>query len=180
MYLVEPDRGAETLNHWLEEIYRQHRRGLIGLARSVAGCDAAAEDAVHEACARLVRRGEPPAGDSAAYVYRAVRNAAVDQVRRRAANPAEAVEPERAVLFADPGPTADAAIELAERDRDLADAVQRLDGPQREVVLMKVFAALTFAQIAEVTGEPISTLSARYQRALARLKQILETRHATL
>jgi len=168
------------LNHWLEDIYRQHRRGLIGLARSVAGCEAAAEDAVHEAFARLVRRAEPPTGDATAYAYRAVRNAAVDQVRRRLSSSATAVEPERAALFADPAPSAEAAIERAERDRQLADAVEQLDGPQREVVLMKIFAGLTFAQIAEVTGEPISTLSARYQRALGQLKQTLETSHATL
>lgn len=168
------------MNHWLEDIYRQHRRGLVGLARSVAGCDAAAEDAVHDAIARMVRLAEPPDGDATAYAYRAVRNAAVDQVRRRAANPAPPVEPERAGLFADPGPTAEAALEQAERDRHLADAVEALDGPQREVVLMKVFAGLTFAQISTVTGEPVSTLSARYQRALARLKQTLENSHATL
>ena len=81
------DRGDNRLTHWLEDIYRDHRRGLFGLALSVVREAATAEDAVHEAFARLARQKGPPDGDATAYVYKAVRNAAIDQARRRKARP---------------------------------------------------------------------------------------------
>ena len=81
------DKGKDRLKHWLEDIYRDHRRGLFGLALSVVREAAAAEDAVHEAFARMAKQRRRPVGDVLGYVYKAVRNAAIDQTRRRQARP---------------------------------------------------------------------------------------------
>lgn len=164
------------MKHWLEDIYRDHRRGLFGLALSVVREAAAAEDAVHEAFARMVRQRDQPSADPVPYVYKAVRNAAIDQTRRRQTRP----DPIDTTinLFAAPKKDDPATqAEMTETQQMLMHAVNNLPGDEREAVVMRSFGGLTFKQIAEATGQPLSTVSSQYQRALGKLRQKLEAAH---
>lgn len=164
------------MKHWLEDIYRGHRRGLFGLALSVVREAAAAEDAVHEAFARMAGRGSPPAGDATAYAYKAVRNAAIDQARRRQARPSPT--PDNASLFVAPqSEQPDHAAQANETQRMLMNAIDNLPGPEREAVVMRIYGGLTYLQIAEATGRPLTTVSSQYQRALGALRQTVEVHH---
>ncbi len=160
------------MKHWLEDIYRDHRRGLFGLALSVVREAATAEDAVHEAFARLARQKGPPNGDAAAYVYKAVRNAAIDQARRRKAGP-KPTDDTNSLFMApnqdDPGQ----AAETNETQAMLMRAIDNLPDKEREAVVMRSFGGLTLKQIAEATGRPLTTVSSQYQRALEKLRQQL-------
>jgi RNA polymerase sigma-70 factor (ECF subfamily) len=62
----------------------------------------------------------------------------------------------------------------AERERSVAAAVEGLPDEQKEVVVLRVYGGLTFAQIAEVIEAPLATVATRYRRALERLKRRLE------
>ena len=162
---------AQTVRTALEGIYRQHRQGLYSLALSITRRPALAEDAVQEAFARLLRRGnrgKTPTGDPVAYVFASVRNAAIDATGKDARQKAAPVS-----LYN--GTYNDPAGELMddEASRRLRDAVDGLPDAQRQAVVMKVYAGLTFDQIAEASGEPLSTVSSRYQRALVRLRQAI-------
>jgi RNA polymerase sigma-70 factor (ECF subfamily) len=157
----------------LEKLYMRHRQGLYTLALTLTGCEASAEDAVQEACARLLASREPPAGDPAAYLFAAVRNAAVDQRRRGGA--ALAARSAAASIFngrrlASEGPE---AARDAEADRRVREAVAALPEDQREALSMRVYGGLTFEQMAQACGEPLSTVSSRYGRAIGRLRQEL-------
>ena len=164
------------MKHWLEDIYQDHRRGLFGLALSIVREAASAEDAVHEAFARMAKQRDRPAGDVPAYVYKAVRNAAIDQTRRRQARPTPTDD--IASLFVapskdDPGQRA----ETSETQTMLMQAIDNLPTDEREAVVMRSFGGLTLKQIAEATGRPLTTVSSQYQRALGRLRQQLEVSH---
>ena len=65
--------------------------------------------------------------------------------------------------------------DLATRETSAAvtAALGRLSPGQREVVELKMYAGLTFAEIAEVTGAPLGTVATRYRAAAARLRQLL-------
>jgi RNA polymerase sigma-70 factor (ECF subfamily) len=152
----------------LEGIYRQHRQGLYSLALSITRQPALAEDVIQEAFARLLRRYRSPVGDPVAYVFASVRNTAIDALRkdaRHAAAPASLYN----------GRHEDPAGNLldGEAAHRLRHAVDSLPDAQRQAVVMKVYAGLTFDQIAEASGEPLSTVSSRYQRALVKLKEAL-------
>jgi len=153
----------------IEDIYRRHRQGLFTLALSITRRVDLAEDAVHDACARLLRSGKRPQGDPVAYVFASVRNAALEQARRR--RPATGL-PES--LFdprqADPA----AAASQSEQQRLAREAVDRLPLRQRQAVVLRLYANLTFQQIAETLGEPLPTVAARYRRALERIKKTIE------
>ncbi len=154
----------------IEAIYRQHRKGLFTLALSITGRAESAEDAVHEAVVRLCRANKTPTGDPVAYVYAAVRNAAVDQKRR----PGLGGSSGSAVSIfdvAEPAQPADATD--GERDRMVADAIADLPDDQREAVVMHLYTGLTFEQAAQTLGVPLQTVASRYRRALAKLREQL-------
>jgi RNA polymerase sigma-70 factor (ECF subfamily) len=158
----------------IEAIYRRHRQGLYTLALSIVGRPEAAEDAVHDAVVRLCRPGAPrPTGDAVAYVFAAVRNAAVDDRRRAGPRPAAAVSIFDLAEPAAGDRPADASIADAERDLRVADALGALAPEQREAVVLHLFAGLTFAQAAEAAGVPLQTLASRYRRGLAALREPL-------
>ena len=158
----------------LEGIYQDHRQGLFTVALSITRDADRAEDAVHDAFAQLCRGAGTPTGDPVAYTYAAVRNAAIDILRKRS---------EVAVDFDDRGgasmfhwrsaPGSDAAAEVNEANTAVQSAIEELPDAQRQVLVMKAYAGLTFDQIAQACGEPLSTVASRYRRALETLKERL-------
>ncbi len=166
----------------IEAVYRGHRRGLYLLALSIVGRRDLAEDAVHEAFVGLARaagRGVAPGRDWVSYAYGAVRNAALDMVRRGPWRRAlSGLEEAGASLFASPEPDPSRAGEEAEEQRLAMEAVDRLPAEQREVVVMRLMGELSFQQIAQALGEPLATVASRYRRALERLREGLESRAA--
>ena len=68
----------------------------------------------------------------------------------------------------------DAQAIQTERTDSVIAAVNELPADHREVVVLRIYAGLTFAQIAAITCEPLPTVASRYRRSLERLKQQLE------
>jgi len=155
---------------WLGEIYERFRRELFVTAWSVLRQTDLAEDAVHSAFARLVRLPEPPA-DPKLYVFRSVRNSAIDLLKARARRREEPL----AVDWDAAGPAADAAS--AELSELVSDALERLASEGREVIELHLQAALTFQEISQMLDEPLPTVTARYYRALEKLGQEIKVRH---
>ena len=156
---------------WLGEIYEQFRRELFVTAWAVLRRSDLAEDAVHSAFARLVRLPGPPA-DPKLYVFRSVRNAAIDLARGYACGGARSPWPEI-------GMRAGSAPEIrsAELSGLVAGALERLAAESREVVELHLHAGLTFQEIARMLDEPLPTVTARYYRALEKLGQEIKVRH---
>ncbi len=117
-------------------------------------------------------KGAARVDDSAAYVFAAVRMSAIEQCRRRARrHAAGGIVPDSIVdLGASP---AAIAIER-ERAASVAAALEDLTDQQREVIVLRLYAGLTFAQIAAVLDEPLPTVAARYRRGLEQLRVRLE------
>lgn len=125
---------------------------------------------MQEAFVRLWKSRIQPRGDLVTYTFACVRNAALEAVRRHrtpmefSASIFDTRQPEPAV----------AAIESERRDRVRA-AVETLESAQQEVVVLHLYAGLTFQQIADVLGEPLQTVASRYRRALVRIKETVGT-----
>lgn len=107
-------------------------------------------------------------GDPVAYVFATVRNAAIDAIGKNKTPPTEP-----ASLYNGQHHDPAGAVIDDETAARLRDAVDRLPETQQQAVIMKVYAGLTFQQIAEACDEPLSTISSRYQRALSRLRDVL-------
>ncbi|NQZ58933.1 MAG: sigma-70 family RNA polymerase sigma factor, partial [Lentisphaeraceae bacterium] len=157
----------------LAEIYKEYRQGFFSLAMSVTRNAAEAEDAVHDAFVKLASKDIQIKGKAVPYVFAVVRNAALDRLRKRKkiVDVPEFIFDEQLSEEKAPG------LSLQERERDfiIRKELEKLDEPQREVIILKLFSGLTFEEISEITGEPLSTVSSRYARTLKSLKYKMES-----
>jgi RNA polymerase sigma-70 factor (ECF subfamily) len=135
---------------------------------------ARAEDAVHDAICGLLGGNHRPA-DLKAYVFRAVRNAAVDQVRRRA----RGGEPLPDSVL-DPAPQPGQTAEEAEFRERVAAALERLSADERETVVQHLYGELTFEQIAAVRDAPLGTVASWYRRGIEKLRAISQVSDGSL
>jgi RNA polymerase sigma-70 factor (ECF subfamily) len=60
-------------------------------------------------------------------------------------------------------------LEQAERHRAVWIALRRLPPEQAEVVVLKIWEAMTFAEIGRILGASPNTVASRYQYAMAKL-----------
>jgi RNA polymerase sigma-70 factor (ECF subfamily) len=139
--------------------------GLVLFARQFVRTSADAEDIVQDAFVRFWRKEHSI--QNRGLLYATVRSVALDLLRRdtrrarREANAALDVEQSTQPQFDfDDG-----------SQRELAAAVDRLPVEQREVLVMKIWNELTFAEIGEALGISQNTAASRYRYALAALKK---------
>lgn len=147
--------------------FAQLAPGLLLFARRWTNSPADAEDVVQEAFVRFWRRQHSL--ENRGLLYATVRSAALDRLRseqRRSHREAlasrgqdEHCEP----IFA---PEDDGQAELAA-------AVERLPVEQREVVFLKIWNELTFAEIGIALEISQNTAASRYRYALGTLKKML-------
>ena len=141
--------------------------GLVLFARQFVQSIADAEDIVQEAFVRFWRKQHSIT--NRALLFATVRSIALDLLRRdvrRARREAKACLESEQVT----SPQFDADDE---GQQALAAAVERLPPDQREVLVMKIWNELTFADIATVLGVSQNTAASRYRYALGNLKKSL-------
>lgn len=166
---MKQDGGlAET--RWVAEdvqrLYRHHGAALVAYARLFLPNTAAAEDAVHSVFLKLLRGNVAKPESEAGYLYRAVRNAALN-AKRDVAREARFENEER--WFVHRG--GDAEAELA-----LQKALGELPEEQREVVVMRIWSGMTLEEIGMATNVTLNTAASRYRYALVKLRQCLGAR----
>ncbi len=150
--------GPELLGRLLDE-------RAAALALYARQWCAAPDDVVQEAFVRLAAQ-RPVPDDPVAWLYRAVRNAAISTGRaeRRRRKHESAKAPAGWFL-----PAEGAALDGA----TAAAAVEALPPKEREVVVAHLWGGLSFEQIAAITSVSSSTAHRRYQAALAALRERL-------
>jgi RNA polymerase sigma-70 factor (ECF subfamily) len=149
---------------WLE----QHAPRLLLFARLKARSEADAQDLVQEAVVEALQRqgdGQPP---PLALVFATIHRRAIDLARREDRR----VHRERAALEPVPDAWFDSSVEDRELKQLLQNAMSRLSENFREVVILKVWGGLTFAEIAVSLGIPANTAASRYRYALEELRRL--------
>ncbi|MHC4646759.1 MAG: RNA polymerase sigma factor [Planctomycetota bacterium] len=157
----------DTLDSALERLFREHSEQLFISALAVTGCPERAEDAVQEAFYGLFRMKRSPR-HLKAYVFRAVRNAALDQLEQKPRDGIKDSEP----IFDSGGGPPDAA-EKNEFKIKVIRAMKTLSDDERETVVSHLYADLTFRQIAKVREISINTVWSWYRRGMEKLRRQL-------
>ena len=108
---------------------------------------------------------------------RIARNAALDHIRSRKKWQDVDSGDDEGTSFFDrlpaEGPDAVSLLDFSERVEELRAAVELLPPEQREVVLLRHEAELTFREIAEITDVSINTALGRMRYALINLRKTL-------
>jgi RNA polymerase sigma-70 factor, ECF subfamily len=160
-----------------ERLYAEHSQGLFAFLRYRTGDSALAEDLLADTCERVLRsrrRFDSRKGNAKTWFYAIALNCLHDHVRRRAGE-SRALEQVAAGAF--PASEFEEIDYLANPELDgLADgdllerSLAALSGPEREAISLRYGAELTVAEIAKLTGEPLTTIESRVRRALEKLR----------
>jgi RNA polymerase sigma-70 factor (ECF subfamily) len=129
---------------------------------------ASADDAVQEALVALLAQRQPPRNPTA-WMYRAVRNAAIDAARaaeRRRRREQSVAQTRREWFVTQP----DALLDAQTAEQSL----RKLSPEHREVVVLRIWGDLGFVEIAEIMQLGVSTVHDRYKVALRELRSALE------
>ncbi|MGW2701778.1 SigE family RNA polymerase sigma factor [Streptomyces sp. NPDC001340] len=162
--------AGTTVDH-LTETYRAHYRSLLGLAALLLDDTASCEDVVQEAFIRVhsARKRVRDPEKTLAYLRQTVVNLSRSALRRRILGLKLLSKPMPDMASAEEG-----AYDSLER-RDLIKAMKGLQRRQREVLVLRYFADMTEAQVAETLGISLGSVKAYGSRGIAALRVAMET-----
>ena len=159
-------QDVATDENW-KTSFSQLAPGLVLFARQWARSAADAEDIVQEAFVRFWRKQHDVSNRG--LLYATVRSIALDFLRRDSRRAKR-----ETVAMQDVDQTVKPAFEIETDEQPaLVAALDLLPAEQREVLTLKIWNELTFAEIASALGISQNTAASRYRYALAALKKNL-------
>ncbi|MFF8591914.1 SigE family RNA polymerase sigma factor [Streptomyces sp. NPDC015220] len=163
--------AGTTVDH-LTETYRAHYRSLLGLAALLLDDTASCEDVVQEAFIRVhsARKRVRDPEKTLAYLRQTVVNLSRSALRRRILGLKLLSKPMPDMASAEEG-----AYDQLERD-SLIKAMKGLQRRQREVLVLRYFADMTEAQVAETLGISLGSVKAYGSRGIAALRVAMGAR----
>jgi RNA polymerase sigma-70 factor (ECF subfamily) len=151
---------------WLE----RHAAAFLLFARQQTRTEADAPDLVQDAiveCSRRIGGGAPP---PVSLVFATIRRRAVDLARSEARRATR-----ESVQGADaPDAWFDSGVEDHERNLIIEEAMRQLPENYREVLTLKVWGELTFAEIGEALEISQNTAASRYRYGLEELRKLMK------
>ena len=164
------DRLTEQPERALTEMFDLTAQRLVRFAITITGNQPDAEDALQGAFSRIAFKPRLLAKADAPWPYliRSVRNEALRIIQKRKGTGLEVAERS----------SGQESIESQVVQEETADTVRRLlktlPKNQYEVVILKHWEELTFAEIAETLGLSQNTVASRYRYAMEKLQRSLE------
>ncbi|MGW3607472.1 RNA polymerase sigma factor [Micromonospora sp. NPDC005161] len=157
---------------------RRFQARVYGLAVSIVGVTATAEDVAQEAFVRAWRYAggyDPRRGAVLPWLLSITRNAAIDAIRLRRDRPYEPEVMVALLAAAETAATTAPTDEVADADR-IRVALRELPPEQATAVVLAIFHGLTAKEIAERQGLPLGTVKTRIRLGLSRLRDHFEVR----
>lgn len=158
-------------------VYRWDRKIQAAIFR-IMGTEDEARDLCQEAFLRAYRALGGFKGEArfSSWLYQIALNLCRDRMRRSKGRTLVSLDEleEAGNGLLQKGPTPLELVEAGDMSRAVASAVAALPAEQREVIVLKEYQDLTFVEIAEILGVPLSTVKTRLYRGLGQLRHKLE------
>jgi RNA polymerase sigma-70 factor (ECF subfamily) len=160
----------------LARIYDKYVVLLTTLACSLLNDSAAGEDVVHDVFVSFAQTADRLRLDGSlkAYLSTCVVNKARDRLRSRKRQPASLGA---SVLVQDVGRTPEQIASVREDQERIDAALAQLPVPQRETLLLRLQARMTFHEIAKSQDVSINTVQSRYRYGMDKLRHLLNGDH---
>jgi RNA polymerase sigma-70 factor, ECF subfamily len=113
-------------------------------------------------------RFDPAKGTAEAWVLTMARRRAIDRVRSVTADVAR--ERRDGGMEVTWDQVSEAVQEVLERER-LTYSLDKLSGPQRQVIMLAYYGGHTYAEVAAILGIAVGTVKSRIRAGLARLRE---------
>lgn len=166
------DRLTRDTDGALAGMFDLTAQRLVRLAMAVTGNQADAEDALQSAFSRIASRPRLLAAADAPWPYliRTVRNESLRLLQKRRLFTGS----DQQAFCASPGDSVENLAICEETSDHVRRILRSLPQSQYEVVILKHWENLTFAEIAEATGLSQNTVASRYRYAMEKLQRSLE------
>lgn len=155
---------SSSLPDELRTLYEAEKGSMLAVAIGLLHDRQRAEDAVHTAIASVLRRRFRPR-ELRPYVYRCIRNAAIDVLRR---------ENRLEMSTHDEIPGSITVEPPLESTALVRSCLAQLEQQQREAVLLCAVAGLTAREAGAALKTSPNTIASRVRRGLERLRTLLE------
>ncbi len=164
--------NAHVAESQLDQLYDRYAGPLYRFALALLGSPEDAEDAVQEVFVRMARQSSrvERVANLKCYLLTATRNAAYGLLRKKQTRDRlfEMIRADVASTpLSEPGRT-------APRRDALRRAFAELPVEQMEVLVLKVFDEMTFAEVAKMVGTSLNTVASRYRYGIEKLRKALE------
>ena len=175
--LVARSKSGDTES--FNQLVKRWERPIFALAYRTLGREEDARDVTQETFLRAFRALGGFKGDAkfSSWLYRIALNLCRDWMRKERRAPVVAVPEGVEVdeLAADQGPTetVEDLAARAELGREVAKAMEFLPAEQRQAIILKEYHGLTFQEIADLQGCPLSTVKTRVYQGLSTLRKQL-------
>lgn len=157
---------------WVTAAVAEYERRLLGYALHLLGDVHAAADVVQDAfCQLCLEKPEQLNGHLAAWLFTVVRHRALDRLRKEQTIRAQVINGSGEADAASIDPPR--ILEQADSHRQILRALDRLPGPQQEVVRLKFQQGLSYKQIAAVTGHTVTNVGFLLHTAIKTIRQKL-------
>ena len=170
------DGDADSFN----QLIKRWERPIYALAYRTLGREDDARDVCQETFLRAYRaiNGFKGQAKFSSWLYRIALNLCRDWMRRQRRQPT--VQPPEDVDIADlaaergPSESIETLVGRRQLGRAVAAAMARLPEEQRTAIVLKEYHGLTFQEIAEMQGVPLSTVKTRLYQGLSVVRRQLE------
>lgn len=160
---------------------KAERERLFDFIRRRVGLDEDAEDILQDVFLQLVSSYNvtEPIEHLTAWLFTAARNKVIDWYRKRRMQTVPVRDdpddpPGTEEFLLDPAQDPDRVYASSLFWTEFTEALEQLPDNQRKVFVMHELEGKSFRQIAEITGEPLSTLLSRKRYALLALREQLQ------
>ena len=155
---------VDDFDGWCERLYEAEAARLLLYGRALGLSHAEAEDVLHDTFQALLRRSARP-DEPRAYLIRSYRNCALNHRRslwRRLVRELEA------------GRWFERSAAESPRESLAMRVLATLPRDQREVIVLKIWHALTFDQIGRLLEASPNTIAGRYRYGLRKIRVAVE------
>ena len=176
--LVIRSRGGDLDS--FNQLILRWERPIYALAYRVIGREEDARDVCQETFLRAFRALPGFKGEAkfSSWVYRIALNLCRDWIRRQRRVPTvqmpEGIELQELATQGGPAESIEDLVARRELSAVVAEAMARLPEEQRTAIILKEYHGMTFQEIAELQGCPLSTVKTRLYQGLSVLRRHLE------
>ena len=181
--LVTRSRGGDLDS--FNQLILRWERPIFALAYRVIGREEDARDVCQETFLRAFRAlpGFKGQAKFSSWVYRIALNLCRDWMRRQRRTPTvqmpEGADPEELAAQGGPAESIEDLVARRELSAVVAEAMALLPEEQRTAIILKEYHGMTFQEIAELQGCPLSTVKTRLYQGLSVLRRHLEKSGST-
>ncbi|MCP5420820.1 MAG: sigma-70 family RNA polymerase sigma factor [Gammaproteobacteria bacterium] len=162
-----------------EQLYRSTSAQLFGLVLRIVRDQEIASEVLQESYVKIWNRAGDFRSDLAkpmTWMGAIARNQAIDSIRRSTVQPSALETVEELEWLADESEGPSEIVGRTQEEQALYECLNRLEGLQRQAMMLAYFNGLTHDELAQRLSTPLGTVKSWIRRGLLRLKSCLDER----